>query len=159
MARQFLAAIRHLVRSADPAIPTPGAGDEYLNSTSNVKRYYNGSSWEYSNEFAGTFNIQGPLAVGITGRKQRLYNRSGSTWYLIAANLYVDTAPVGSNATLIVNKNGSAVITTLVLSGTNVGTANPTVTVSDGDYLDVDVTTVGSTVAGADATLTLSFAS
>lgn len=159
MARLFLAPLRHLVGSADPTTPTPGAGDEYFNSTTATKKVHNGTAWLYSNEFALPFQIGGPLSVGVTGRKQRLYNRSGSPWLIIGADLFIDTAPVGASATLQVNKNGSSAFTVSVTTGNQEANSVPNVVVNNGDYLDVDVTAVGSTTAGADATLTLCIAS
>lgn len=159
MARQYLAAIRHLVRSADPTIPTPGTGDEYFNSTSATKKLYNGSAWLYSNEFIQVFSIQGALAVGVTGRKQRIYNRSGSPWLLVGLNMYLGTASTGADVSAQVNKNGTSFATITVTATTNNANTAPGSVVSDGDYLDVDVTAVGSGVAGADATLTFNFAS
>jgi hypothetical protein len=134
---------------------------EYFNSTLVVKKVHNGTTWLFANEFALPFTIGGTLSVGVTGRKQRIRNRSGSPWVIVGANLFVNTAPVGSSATLQVNKNGSSAFTISV--ATTVQESNtPSVTnvvVNDGDYLDVDVTAVGSTTPGADATLTLSIAS
>lgn len=159
MARRFLAPIRHLVGAADPTTPTAAAGDEYLNSSAGVKKYYNGTAWVYSNVFPAIFSVQGTLAVGITGRKQRVYNRSGSPWNLIGMNLYITTGPTGAGATIQVNKNGSSWQTLTVAAGANNANSNPGSSVADADYIDVDFTAVGSTVAGADATLTLNFAS
>lgn len=105
------------------------------------------------------FTIGGTLSVGVTGRKQRVYNRSGAPWFIVGANLFINTAPVGSSATLQVNRNGSSAFP--ISCGTTVqnATSVPNIVVADGDYLDVDVTAIGSTTAGADATLTLSIAS
>jgi hypothetical protein len=160
MARKNLAPIQHLVSAADPAIPTPSAGDEYFNSGSSIKRVHNGTAWLNSNEFVQVFSIQGTLSVGVTGRKQRIYNRSGSPWLVVGAQLYIDTAPTGTVVTLQVNKNGSLGFPLSVsAAGSHVGNSSPNLIVADGDYLDVDVTAVGSTVPGADATLTLAIAS
>lgn len=161
MASRLLSALRHLVATADPTTPTPVAGMEYYNSTLNVSKIYNGSAWIYKNEFALPFQIGGALTVGVTGRKQRIKNRSGSPWVIIGANLYLNTAPVGSSATLQVNKNGASAFTISVATTVNESnTPSATnIVVNDGDYLDVDVTAIGSTTAGSDATLTLCFAS
>lgn len=159
MATRLLAALRHLVATADPTIPTPQSGMEYFNSTTSVKRVHNGTAWLYANEFAVPFTIQGVLSVGVTGRKQRIYNRSGSPWVLVGLNLYINTGPVGADASLQVNKNGSSAATITVTGGTNNANTSPALTIADGDFLDFDITAVGSTVAGSDATLTLCLAS
>lgn len=156
---KLLTALVQLVSAADPTIPSPTAGTEYFNSTSNTKKVYNGTAWIYANEFVQPFTIGGALSVGVTGRKQRIYNRSGSPWLIVSADLYINTAPTGASATLQVNKNGASAFTISVTTGTNVASTTPNVTVANGDYLDVDVTAIGSTVAGSDATLTLSIVS
>lgn len=158
---KWASALSHLVSTADPTNPAPTAGTEYFNSTNSLKRIHNGSAWLYGNEFILPFTIGGTLSVGVTGRKQRIKNRSGSPWVIVGANLFLNTAPVGSSATLQVNKNGTSAFTISV--ATTVQESNTpsvsNVVVNDGDYLDVDVTAVGSTTAGADATLTLALAS
>lgn len=155
---KWLSAVVHLVSGSDPTNPTPEAGMEYFNSTNSIKRVHNGTSWLYANEFALPFTIQGTLSVGVTGRKQRLYNRSGSPWYIIGADLYLNTGAAGGiGTTFQVNRNGSSAFAVSVTGQTATGT--PNYVVNSGDYLDVDVTGVGSTTAGADATLTLSIAS
>lgn len=159
MARRFLAPINHWVGAADPTTPTPTVGDEYFNSALGVSKIYNGTNWLFKNEFAIPFTIGGTLSVGVTGRKQRIRNRSGSTWLVLGANLYIATAPVGSSATLQVNVNGSSSFSISCATTVNEANTTPGVTINDGDYVDVDVTAVGSTTAGADATLTLNFGS
>jgi hypothetical protein len=160
MARKHLAPIQHLVSLADPTIPTPSAGDEYFNSTYNIKKVYNGAAWTFANEFILPFTIGGTLSVGVTGRKQRVTNHSGSPWLVVTADLHIDTGPLGgSGSTLQVNSNGSIAFSVTVASGSNDATSSPNFMINNGDYLDVDVTVVGSTVAGADATLTLSIVS
>lgn len=161
MPRKFLAAIRHLTAATDPTVPTPAIGDTYWNSANSAMRVHNGTAWLYANEFALPFTIGGTLAVGVTGRKQRVYNRSGSPWLIMGVQLWVNTAPVGASATLQLNKNGSSAFTISV--ATTVQASNSpsatNITVADGDYIDVDVTAIGSTTPGADATLTLAIAS
>lgn len=158
---KWLSALQHLVASSDPTNPSPDTGMEYYNNVTFTKKVHNGTVWLYANEFAIPFTIGGALTVGATGRKQRIRNRSGSPWVIIGVNLYLDTAPVGSSATLQVNKNGSSAFTISVATTVNESNtpSASNVVVNDGDYLDVDVTAIGSTTAGSDATLTLNFAS
>lgn len=158
---KWLSALVHLVSASDPTNPTPEAGMEYFNTTTATKKVHNGSAWLYANEFVIPFTIGGALTVGVTGRKQRIKNRSGSPWVIVGVNLYLNTAPVGSSATLQVNKNGSSAFTISVATTVNESNtpSSTNVVVADGDYLDVDVTAIGSTTAGSDATLTLNFAS
>ena len=156
---RILSAFQHLVSSSDPTNPTPTAGAEYFNSANAVKKVYSGSAWLYANEFSMPFTLQGLLAVGVTGRRQRVYNRSGSPWLIVGADLYLATAPTGAGATLQVNKNGASAFTISVAATVQTANSSPAVAVANGDYLDVDVTAVGSTIPGADATLTLSIVS
>lgn len=160
MGTRLLAALKQLVATADPTVPTPVAGMEYFNSTSNAKKVYNGSGWVYANEFVLPFTIGGTLSVGVTGRKQRITNHSGSPWLIVGADLHIDTAPVGGiGATIQVNVNGASAVALTVGSGSNDATASPNYAIANGDYMDVDVTGVGPTTPGADATLTLSVVS
>jgi len=156
---RFLTAIRHLVSTADPSTPTPSAGDEYFNSTTGAKKIHNGTAWVWSSVFIQPFTIQGALTVGITGRKQRLYNRSGSPWTIVGADLYIATAPTGSGVTVQVNKNGASLFTLSVAAAGNAANSAPNAVVANGDYLDLDVTAIGSTVAGSDLSFTLSIIS
>jgi hypothetical protein len=157
---KWLSAITHLVSGSDPTNPSPSSGTEYFNSTYNVKKVHNGTTWLFANEFILPFTIGGTLSVGVTGRKQRVTNHSGSPWLVLAADLHIDTGPLGgSGSTIQVNLNGSTAFSVTVASGNNDATSSPNFVISNGDYLDVDVTVVGSTVAGADATLTLSIVS
>lgn len=154
---KWLSLITHLTATADPSGGT--AGSEYFNTTSVLKRVHNGTAWLYANEFAIPFTIQGVLSVGVTGRKQRVYNRSGSPWLVVGLNLYINTGPVGADASVQVNKNGSSAATITVTAGTNNANTSPALVVADGDFLDFDITAVGTTVAGSDATLTVCLAS
>jgi hypothetical protein len=90
----------------------------------------------------------------------------------------VTTAPTGANATFAVKVNGTSKATVTVVAGGSVATeiktlpgATPGTNVittpypdpvavfkaSKGDYVTVDVTQVGSTVAGSNAVLALTF--
>jgi hypothetical protein len=74
----------------------------------------------------------------------------------------VGTAPTGSSIICDVKKNGTTIYTTsgnrpTIAISTNTATANnPDITsISAGDYLTVDVDQVGSTIAGADLTVSI----
>ena len=73
-----------------------------------------------------------------------------------------NTAPTGASAIFDVNLNGTTVFTTqgnrptIAVSTTDSGNTVPDVTaLAAGDYLQIDVDQVGSTVAGADAVLVI----
>jgi hypothetical protein len=74
----------------------------------------------------------------------------------------VGTAPTGASVICDVNKNGTTIYSTqgnrpTITVSTNTATANsPDVTsIAAGDYLTVDVDQIGSTVAGADLTVSV----
>lgn len=98
-------------------------------------------------------------AVVTTG-KARWYNRTGRTLTVVGCWAAANTAPTGAALVCDVNKNGTTIFTTqgnrpsVAISGNGGTMATPDVTsVSDGDYLTVDVDVIGSTVAGADVTV------
>lgn len=107
---------------------------------------------------AYTFSVQGTLAVQ-TG-KSRIYTE-GNYW-VESVRASVDTAPTGATILVDVNKNGTTIYTSqgarpTIVAGTNSALGNtPAVTTfAAGDYLTVDVDQIGSTVAGADLTVTI----
>jgi hypothetical protein len=72
----------------------------------------------------------------------------------------VGVAPTGAAAIVDVNKNGTTIFTTQANRPTfAIGSTSATVgqflrtTVTDGDYLSVDIDQIGSTAAGTDLTV------
>jgi hypothetical protein len=149
---KFLMPTSLVVLTADPA--TGAAGDRYFNSTDGVQRIYNGTAWTYANEIIIPYTFQGTLAV--TTGVLRIYNNSSSAWVVYRSDVYIATAPVGASAVFGIRKNGAAASITLT-AATTVNAANSTtkLTVAVGDYLTVDISSVGSTTAGANAQLVL----
>lgn len=97
---------------------------------------------------AGTFRYPIPLPATIHGV------------YVTA-----DTAPVGADLIVDVNKNGITIFTTqtnrpTVPAGSNISTiAVPDVTsVSTNDYITVDIDQIGSTTAGSNLVVMVTFA-
>lgn len=92
-----------------------------------------------------------------------LYVMNGSArWYaprsltLQSMAAYVQTAPTGAGLNLRVNKNGSSIATPSIAAGATSGSLTGlTETMNAGDYLTVDITQVGSTVAGANLSLVI----
>lgn len=104
-----------------------------------------------------TYSISGTLQAK-TGTF-RLYNDTGRSWTIQSVRATVATAPTGgSNGVRIdINKNGTSIFGSTgsqptIAPGTNSArvTSFATTTVADGEYLTLDVDTVGSTQAGAD---------
>jgi hypothetical protein len=106
------------------------------------------------------FSQGGTLTTG-TGQF-RLYNRSGATRTIQTVTASVGTAPTGASILIDVNKNGTTIFTTqsnrptIAASGFEDESGAPDVTSwAAGDYLTIDIDQVGSTIAGANLTVTV----
>lgn len=149
-----------LYRTDFPAasVPTPPAGFSeeftpdgrvlYLKDDDGVVRPID-MSWEnLPFGYAGTLTVR-------TGTSR--YPIKGGTFQIQTIAAMVNTAPTGATLIVDVNKNGTSIYgtqanrPTFAVSATSatVG-AHTATTVTDGDYLTVDVDQIGSTVAGAD---------
>lgn len=103
------------------------------------------------------YSISGQLSVA-TGNLRRYVNGAKTVTKIVVA---VGTAPVGSGVSIDVRKNGVA--GSIVTSNPTIAAGSNSVTVTtinspnlaDGDYLTVDVITVGSTTPGSDLTVTI----
>lgn len=106
-----------------------------------------------------TFGYPGTLATYVGAG--RYYIESACTISSIRAS--VGTAPTGASVIVDVNKNGTTVFTTqanrptIAASGfTSGAVTNMNITsLAAGDYLTIDIDQVGSTIAGADLTVTV----
>jgi len=134
-------------------------------TASNILEIYNTGIGAGSSSGTGpsiqreTWSYQGTVATIAGG--QRLYVEQAST--ILSCRASVGTPPTGGSIKVDVNKNGSTIFTTqanrpeIAISGNTSGAVtNMNVSaLSAGDYLTVDVDQVGSTVAGADLTVTV----
>lgn len=96
-----------------------------------------------------TYSYDGELAAGAGGH--RFYVESDTTITKVRAS--VGTAPTGSAVTVDVNKNGTSILSSAIsiAAGSNTATGTlSTTALSSGDYLTVDIDSVGSTTAGND---------
>lgn len=116
-------------------------------SAEDVERYY-------------TFSISGDLVVD-TGAF-RLYNLTGEGLTISKVHIAVDTAPTGSAIIVDVNENGTTIFTTqanrpqiAISANTGESSAIDDPYWADGNYLTVDIDQIGSTIAGADLTITI----
>ena|SRR5215217_6366150 len=107
---------------------------------------------------AYTFCVTGAVAVA-TGRS-RIYLEGDYVVETVRAA--VNTPPTGAALLVDVNKNGTTIYADQskrpsIAAGANsaVGNNPDVTTLAAGDYLTVDVDQVGSTVAGADLTVTV----
>lgn len=129
---------------------------------------YNGSLG-----YTGSRGIQGyDGSKGAAGSYELSYSMPGTLyagagtmrWYMDSTRTIsnviasVSTSPTGNSVIFDVNKNGTTIFTTqanrpTITSGTYVTLTNTpdVVNLSSGDYITVDVDSVGTTVAGEDA--------
>jgi hypothetical protein len=149
-------------RAPEQSTPsTPGAGYRLL--------YAKSTGW-YEKDSAGVERLLGPPievytfsvtgTVAVAAGKSRIYLEGNYVVETVRAA--VNTAPTGAALIVDVNKSGTTIYTTQsarpqIAAGQNSATGNnPAVTTFQaGDYLTVDVDQVGSTVAGADLTVTV----
>lgn len=112
----------------------------------------------------GTGRFVGSIAGVLTVRTGtiRIYNDSGATRTIASVRVTVGTAPTGATILVDVNRNGVTIFTDQgdrpsIAIGEFVSLKKvPAVTSwSDGDYLTFDIDQVGSTVAGADLTISV----
>jgi hypothetical protein len=110
-----------------------------------------------------TFSSTGSLSV-TTGTIRYLFPFAAT---ILGVSAAINTAPTGSSVLVDVNKNGTTVFTTqanrpeIAASANSSGTESvPDVTsISSGDFLQVDIDQVGSTVAGSDLTVFIRYGS
>lgn len=121
-----------------------------------------GLKWQ-NNRQTQTWAFTGTAA--ITTGKARWYNRTGRTLTVVGCWAAANTVPTGAAIVVDVNKNGTSFYGTatkpqVAISSNGGGLAAPDTgtTVADGDYITVDVDSVGSTIAGADVTVGLVYA-
>lgn len=104
------------------------------------------------------FSATGEVVVSTGGH--RFYVEEATTIQSVRAS--VGTAPTGASLIVDVNKNGTTIFTTqsnrptIAASGFTDVSGTPEVTALDaGDYLTVDIDQVGSSVPGANLTVTI----
>lgn len=105
-----------------------------------------------------TLSIVG--AVTVQTGTLRLYNPVERALTITGVRVSAGTAPTGAALIVDVKKGGTSIFPTTpkprVAIGANTGTAVPDTTAwAAGEYLTVDVTQIGSTVAGSDVTVTI----
>lgn len=107
------------------------------------------------------FKVSGTLVTGAGAT--RLYNDTGAAWTIASIRASVETAPSGGSVVIDVNKNGTTLFTTqanrptITSTNTTSGkvTAIDVTSVSDGDYLTVDIDT--TTAPAANLTVIVTF--
>lgn len=155
---------------SDTAPVSAQTGDIWYESTTGSMYVYYDSAWiEFGGPGAqgpaGTmvqlFTIPGVVTTGAG--KGRYY--APTTMVISNVRAYVDTAPVGADLIIDVNRNGTTIFTTQanrprITAGNNYdASSTPDVTgLVTGDYVTIDVDQIGSTVAGSYLTIQVEFA-
>ena len=97
----------------------------------------------------------GDLEV-TTGTKRWYSPTATTTLSKIVAR--VDTAPVGSDINITINKNGNSAATLTITDGsTKIINSTPNIIMVEDDYLTVDITQIGSSTTGSDLTITFTY--
>jgi len=143
--------------TASPVVPTPSTSTQAANKQY-VDTAVSGATHTLTFSLSAYFK-QGTLTTS-TGTIRLPID---GTYTIVGTRLMVGTAPTGAAIIVDVNKNGTTIYTTQGNRPTIAASANsggpgstPDVTsLAAGDYLTVDVDQVGSTVAGADLTVTV----
>lgn len=119
-----------------------------------------GNHTHQAGDIAVTFSKQGTLTTQ-TGAL-RWYNDSGRTLTVIAVRASAGTAPTGAAIIVDVNEGGTTLYTTqgnrptIAISGNTTDATLPDdASIADNGFLTVDIDQIGSTIAGADLTVTV----
>jgi hypothetical protein len=139
-------------------IDVPEGSDRNLTDLAPIPSTAGVYEWYLPN--TAVFSVPGVLTVS-TGAS-RLYNDSGMSRTITSIRASVGTAPTGAVVRVDAKKNGTSLfpVTTkpTIAIGTNTALTVPDTTLwATGDYLTVDVTAIGSPVAGANLTVAVSY--
>jgi len=153
--------IRLKEQTGNPATPSSGYGWLFEKSDGNLYFMDDGGK------------VQGPLGqryftLTVAGDLTddpgvlRLYNLTGKTLTITKVHLAVNTAPTGAAIIVDVHENGTTIFTTqgnrpqiAASAFTGQSTAIDDPSWADGNYLQADIDQIGSTIAGADLTITI----
>lgn len=150
---------------ADPSTPATNKVHLYAKDKSGVPTLYAindaGTIYELSEANPSfVFPVAGTLAVGTSLTPLLLAPKSLT---IIKAYANVKTAPTGANLIFDINKNGTSIwnatqanrVTVVATATSGTQTSFDTTTLVEGDILTLDIDQIGSTIAGANATVTL----
>lgn len=102
-------------------------------------------------------NLKQTGNLEVTTGTKRWYSPTATTT-LSKIVARVDTAPVGSDINITINKNGSTAATlTISDGGTKIINSTPNIIMVEDDYLTVDITQIGSSTTGSDLTITFTY--
>jgi hypothetical protein len=136
-------------------------GRLWVKSTTGHIYYYNGSAFAACMEYMYRASVQGVLITGSSVVPPIHFSRAAT---ISKVSIRVGTAPTGTTLIVDLLKNGSSSLfsgvtkPTIAISGfTNSVTSFHATNkiLADDDYLTLDISQVGSTIAGADLSVTI----
>jgi hypothetical protein len=153
--------VRLKEQAGNPATPSSGFG--WLFEKSDGDLYFMNDDGEVQGPLGQKYfvlTVAGDLAddPGVL----RLYNLTGKALEISKVHLAVNTAPTGATIIVDIHENGTTIFTTqgnrpsiAISDFTGESTTIDEPSWADGNYLQADVDQIGSTVAGADLTITI----
>jgi hypothetical protein len=117
--------------------------------TGSVGVGYTGSSGGSGLKQTRTMEYSGSLTT-FNGTKRWWINQSFTISRILA---FLSIAPTGTSVNLRVNKNGVSEQTISISANSSSAVASTNIVLVQGDYITVDITQIGSTVAGSDLAL------
>jgi hypothetical protein len=146
---------------AASALDADDAGRIFIDSDDFISFVWDGSAWQGLTRELARVSIQGTLAVGTNVVPRIVLPRACK---ILKVSAYCETAPTGASILIDINKNGTASIFSGVTRITIAAAANADhvesfhatnkILAAD-DTLTIDLDQVGSTVAGADISITI----
>ena len=146
------------------ALDTNDEGRMWVDSDTLGLHMWNGTVWKSINRVYIRWSVEGTLAVANNIVPQIVFPRPGTISKITVRS---DTAPTGSSIIIDVNKNGSTSIfdtaddrVTIAASaktGSSTGIHATNGVLVGGGHLTVDIDQIGSTIAGANLTMTIEY--
>ena len=158
--------IRLKEQAGDPATPSSGFGWLFMKTDGFL--YYEDDSGTVVGPLEAAVSVEKYFTLTISGDLEvaagvlRLYNLTGAALTISKVHIAVNTAPTDANIIVDVNENGTTIFSTqsnrpeiTATEFTDESTTINDASWADGNYLQADVDQVGSTIAGADLTITI----
>ena len=149
------------ITAGDGALDADDAGRIWVDSDTYVPSVWDASAWQGMMREIARVSIQGTLATGTNVVPRIVLPRACT---ILKVTAYAETAPTGASILIDINKNGTDSIYTGVTRLTIAAAAKAGNTTSfhatnkvlaAEDQLTIDIDQVGSTIAGADFSITI----
>ena len=146
----------NLADLADIAKVTPTNGHVLKYSSANNTYYFAAESGGGGGGGSATKTYIYDGLLSVSTGSDRIYINSITN--LSQLDAFVRIAPIGDDIDITINKNGSSVATITIANAATSSVSNSTnVDFAVGDYITVDITSVGTSTAGSDLQLILTF--